>query len=69
TGNLARHGHLAEVSYVQVKVPSTSLLEERNPDLGIDADGLPRQGISLAVWSPDERYLATHHESFPGIVW
>ncbi|CAE8629286.1 unnamed protein product [Polarella glacialis] len=61
--------NLAEVSYVQVKVPSTSLLEERNPDLGIDADGLPRQGISLAVWSPDERYLATHHESFPGIVW
>jgi len=24
-----------------------------------------RQGITVAQWSPDERYLATKHESFP----
>ena len=30
------------------------------------ADGaLTRQGITSAQWSPDERYLATKHESFP----
>ncbi|CAK9016062.1 unnamed protein product [Durusdinium trenchii] len=45
-----------------------SLDERLGPDI-LDADGIPRQGITSAQWSPDERYLATKHESFPSVVW
>lgn len=45
-------------------------LEERSStEPAVDSEGLPRQGIVSASWSPDERYLATKHESYPSVVW
>lgn len=35
----------------------------------VDAEGMPRQGVGVVVWSADERYVATRHESAPAAVW
>lgn len=61
------------VSARYVRLPSTASVripEERLvPELPVDAEGVPRQGISSALWSPDERFLATRHDGMPTTVW
>eukprot|EP00435_Cladocopium_sp_Y103_P025327 s59_g6.t1 len=58
----------SQVALEQEKTDFPRLEERIGPDIP-DADGIPRQGITVAQWSPDERYLATKHESFPSVVW
>ncbi|CAE7696877.1 WRAP73 [Symbiodinium sp. CCMP2456] len=48
---------------------SASFLEEKPVPEALDAEGIPKQGITLAAWSPDEHFLATKHESFPCAIW
>merc|ERR1712216_779878 len=57
------------VCYARVQDFERILLEERPNIEALDADGLPKQGIGFASWSPDERFLATKHEAFPSAVW
>jgi len=59
------------VRYVRLPNPaSVRIPEERiSPEIPVDGDGIPRQGIGTCVWSPDERYLATKHDNMPTAVW
>jgi len=81
-GAVARHLHSqgamlsgldnpkGNVGYVPVSSPgSFKIPEERSPEPAMDADGIPRQGVAIAVWSPDERYVATKHDGMPCVVW
>lgn len=80
-GAVARHLHsqgalmsptpqTGNVCYVPVaNLGSLKIPEERSPEPQMDADGVPRQGVALALWSPDERYVATKHDGMPTVVW
>lgn len=58
------------VSYVPITNPSSFRVpEERSPEILMDVDGIPRQGVGTASWSPDERYLATKHDGMPTAIW
>eukprot|EP00440_Ansanella_granifera_P048816 gb/GFBE01052891.1/.p1 GENE.gb/GFBE01052891.1/~~gb/GFBE01052891.1/.p1 ORF type:complete len:452 (+),score=76.12 gb/GFBE01052891.1/:1-1356(+) len=58
------------VNYKRLVTRADIAMEERpGSEAGVDADGLPKQGVAQAVWSPDERFLATKLENFPGVVW
>lgn len=67
---LAAGRPLGSVRYVPVSNPaSLQVPEERTPEPALDADGVPRQGVGSASWSPDERYVATRHDGMPTAVW
>lgn len=80
-GPIAQHLHLhgallaataagGSVRYVPVANPlNLRLLEERSPEPQMDSEGLPRQGVAMALWSPDERYVATRHDGMPTAIW
>jgi len=58
------------VRYEPVTNPgSLRIPEERSPEPAMDADGVPRQGVASALWSPDERYVATKHDGMPTAIW
>lgn len=58
------------VQYVTVTNPSSFRVpEEKSPEVSIDVDGLPKQGVGIAAWSPDERYVATKHDGMPTAIW
>jgi len=61
------------VRYLRLAKPSAARVpEERSlpeSELAVDADGVPKRGIGQAMWSPDERYLATRVYSQPSTVW
>jgi len=58
------------VRYVCVdNIGSLRVPEERALEPPLDADGLPRQGVGSASWSPDDRYVATKHDGMPSVVW
>eukprot|EP00931_Biecheleriopsis_adriatica_P083334 TRINITY_DN56917_c0_g1_i1.p1 TRINITY_DN56917_c0_g1~~TRINITY_DN56917_c0_g1_i1.p1 ORF type:complete len:439 (-),score=67.50 TRINITY_DN56917_c0_g1_i1:122-1438(-) len=58
------------VRYKRVKDPAGVSLEEQPiAESAVDADGLPKQGVAQAVWSPDDRYLGTKLEASPSAVW
>ncbi|CAE7703799.1 WRAP73 [Symbiodinium sp. CCMP2592] len=50
------------------KSDSASFLEEKPVPEVLDAEGIPKQGITLAAWSPDEHFLATKHV-FTETLW
>lgn len=58
------------VRYVRVEnLGSFRVPEDRAPEPALDADGLPRQGVGSAFWSPDDRYVATKHDGMPTAIW
>uniref|UniRef100_A0A6T0RL79 Uncharacterized protein n=1 Tax=Alexandrium monilatum TaxID=311494 RepID=A0A6T0RL79_9DINO len=62
-GGTVRYTRLPNPSSVQVPA------ERPGAEPAIDEDGLPRQGVGAAAWSPDERYIATKHDGMPTAVW
>lgn len=67
---LAASKPFGSVRYVPVaNLACLQVPEERMPEPATDVDGVPRQGVGSAVWSPDERYVATKHDGMPTALW
>lgn len=59
------------VRCVRLPNPASVRIPEERPgyELTVDADGVPRQGVGIAAWSSDERFLATRREGSPTTIW